>query len=68
MIYKIDYDMRIAPKLKLPTDLSSASLFGVGQVPGSRVIARKKLYAHRPNERAKIRWANAWDSVSKCRV
>lgn len=48
------------------TDLSSASLVGTGHVPGSSVIARKKLYAHKPNERAKIRWANAWESVSKC--
>jgi hypothetical protein len=46
------------------TDLSSASLVGTGQVPGSRVIARKKLYAHRPNDKANMRWANACDSVS----
>src|SRR6266436_5941444 len=46
------------------TDLSSASLVGTGHVPGSRVIARKKLYAHRPNDKAKIRCANACDSVS----
>ena len=46
------------------TDLSSASLVGTGHVPGSRVIARKKLYAHKPNDKAKMRWANACDSVS----
>ena len=46
------------------TDLSSASLVGTGHVPGSSVIARKKLYAHKPNDKAKMRWANACDSVS----
>ena len=51
-------------KARLRTDLSSASLVGVGHVPGSRVIARKKLYIQRPNERAKIRWVNACDTVS----
>ena len=50
------------------TDLSSASLVGAGHVPGSSVIARKKLYAHRPNDKAKMRWANACDSVSINRV
>ena len=50
--------------MRLHTDLSSASLVGVGHVPGSRVIARKKLYAQRPNDNAKIRWVNACDSVS----
>ena len=53
---------------EVPTDLSSASLVGTGHVPGSRVIARKKLYAHRPNDKAKMRWENACDSVSIYRV
>ena len=47
------------------TDLSSTSLVGTGHVPGSRVAAWKKLYAHRLDGEAKMRWANVCDSVSK---
>lgn len=37
------------------TDLSSASLEGLGHVPGSRLMARKKLYAHKPKVSANER-------------
>lgn len=64
IIYRnVRYGARTIPS-EVHTDLSSASLVGTGHVPGSRVIARKKLYAHKPNDKAKMRWANACDSVS----
>ena len=53
------------PFKREPTDLSSASLLGFGAVPGSRVIARKKLYTHNPRESAKSRWEKGCDSDSK---
>ena len=37
------------------TDLSSASLAGLGHDPASKLIARKKLYAHKPKVSAKVR-------------
>ena len=46
------------------TVFSSPSLEGFGQVPGSKLIARKKLYAQRPIVIARVRWVNAWDCVS----
>ena len=64
MIYGKDKAQVNRTDVRLRTDLSSASLVGVGHVPGSRVIARKKLYAQRPNDNAKIRWVNGCDSVS----
>jgi hypothetical protein len=48
-------------KAREHTDLSSASLAGLGHVPGSSVIALKKLYAHRPTVSANMRWVNEWD-------
>ena len=40
---------------EIRTDLSSASLAGLGQEPASKLIARKKLYAHKPKVSAKVR-------------
>ena len=59
ILNNIKYSMITTLEAKSPTDLSSASLFGVGQVLGSRVIVWKRLYVHEPNERAKIICANA---------
>jgi len=41
------------------TSLSSASVAGLEHVPGSNIIARKKLYAHNPKAMANARWVNA---------
>ena len=49
---------------ELRTERSSASLAGFGTVPGSRVMALKKLYVQRPKERAKERWIRGWFWVS----
>jgi hypothetical protein len=49
---------------KTLTVLSSPSLVGLGQVPGSKVMARKKLYAQTPNNRVNIRCVMACDWVS----
>ena len=50
-------------RMEMLTDLSSSSLVGLGHVPGSRVIERKKLYEQRPTVRAKRRWLMACDWV-----
>lgn len=46
------------------TAFSSASFAGRGHAPGSRVIARKKLYAHKPKTSAKAKWMNGCSGVS----
>ena len=46
------------------TDFNSASLAGLGHVPASKLMALKKLYAHRPKKIAKASCRNAWDSAS----
>lgn len=50
------------------TSLSSASFPGLGQVPGSSVMARKKLYAQRRNMMANMRCVNAYPGVSDITV
>lgn len=54
--------------VKVRTVLSSPSLDGFGQVPGSKLIARKKLYAHNPMVIARVRLIKGCDSVSRPRV
>ena len=53
---------------RIHTDLSSASLVGRGHVPGSRVMERKKLYAHRPTVNANVRCVKEWNWVSVIQV
>ena len=47
-----------------PTDFNSSSLVGLGHVPGSRVTARKKLYAQSPTVNANIKCDMEWDWAS----